>query len=362
MKRLTSTLLFFVLLTAGACQSAKQESDAADSTAAAADSAGATEYIAEEERGSSVELAAPLPLRYTFSAGDRFSFLIVTDQQVTQLQDSIEDINHQVIKYWYRFDVLEPGADGGGRLRVTCDRVIFELTQSTEGREREMSYDSQAENTDEVEKLYAQYNAPVNTPFEIVVEPDGHVSSIENLGAVIRNFLRDDYETTKSDYRETIERDYADSGLKQILQLAFQKLPDQPVGRDSSWTMIRPEKLGYLEYRNDAEYRIRDIVASPAGQLAHIDAQLTSMYTGSKKMDTGQGMATMDLFDVGGKGLTVFNLDEGRVRRRSLQTNVHVRMYVEPPDELKEIAPQQARNFWWTQKASVKTTVEPYTP
>lgn len=361
MKRLTSTLFLSILLTVAACQSAKQENGAADSTTAAADSAEATEHIAEEERGASVELDAPLPLRYAFRTGDSFSFLIVTDQQVMQTQDTLEDINHQVIKYWYRFDVLEPGAGGGGRLRVTCDRVSFTLEQSTAGREREMAYDSRAENTDEVEKLYAQYNAPVDTPFEIVVEADGRISSVENLGEVIKNFLRDDYETTKSEYRETIERDYAETGLKQILQLAFQKLPEKPIGKDSTWTMVRPEKLGYLEYRNDAVYHIRDIVASPKGKLVHIDAQLTSMYTGSKKMDTGQGIATMDSFDVEGKGLTVFNLDAGRVRRRSLQTDVHVRMYVEPPDELKELAPQQARNFWWTQKASVKTTVEPYT-
>lgn len=362
MKRQTFSLLFFVLLTAAACQSAKQEGGAEDSTAAAAKNVDATEHIAEEERGASVELDAPLPLRYAFRKGDSFAFRIVTDQQVTQTQDTLEDINHQVINYWYRFEVLEPDAGGGGRLRVTCDRVTFELEQSTAGREREMAYDSQAENTDEIEKLYAQYNAPVNTPFEIVVESDGHIAAIENLGEVVKNFLRDDYETTKSDYRETIERDYAETGLKQILQLAFQKLPEKAIGKDSSWTMVRPEKLGYLEYRNDAEYRIRDIVTSPAGTLAHIDAQLNSMYTGSKKMDTGQGMATMDSFDVEGRGLTVFNLDEGRVRRRSLQTDVHVRMYVEPPDELKELAPEQARNFWWTQKARVKTTVDPYTP
>lgn len=365
MTRLTSMLLLSILLFAAACQSAKQDGGSADSTVAAAgegDSTDPTEHITAEERGASVALDAPVPLQYRFTKGDRFAFQITTDQNVKQARDTVEDINHQVIKYWYRFEVAEPRAKGGARLKVTCDRVTFALTQNTMGRERQMSYDSKAQNTDEVEKLYAQYNAPVDTPFEIVLEADGHISAVEKLGEVIKNFLRDDYETTKSDYRATIERDYAESGLKQVLQMAFQKLPDAPVGKDSTWTMVRPEKLGYLEFRNDAVYRIRDIVETPKGRLAHIRAQLTSMYTGSKKMDTGQGMATMDDFDVKGRGLTVFNLDAGRVRRRSLETNVHVRMYVEPPEELKEVAPDQARNFWWTQDAQVINTIEPYTP
>ena len=115
---------------------------------------------------------------------------------------------------------------------------------------------------------------------------------------------------------EGIARDYAETGIKAVLQLAFQKLAETPVGKDSSWSIIRPDRIGYLAVRNAATYTVRDIVKSPNGQVAHIDAAIKSDYVGKKVMDTGQGMATMNEFDVNGLGSTVFNLDFGRVRRR----------------------------------------------
>ncbi|MBN1448693.1 MAG: hypothetical protein JXA28_12245 [Bacteroidetes bacterium] len=352
-------MLLCLLLAVAACQSSGDDGAQADSTDVRTANLEGADRINAEERGSPIVLDTPVPLRYTFRKGDRFGYRIATDQQVTQVSDTVKDSNHQVITYWYRFEVLEAGTGGGGRLRVLCDRVTYAHTQSTVGRERSMSYDSRADNTPEVDKLYAQYNAPVDTPFEIVVAGDGQIQRIEKLGDVIKNFLSDDYATTKSDYRQSLEQEYANTGLKQVLQLAFQKLPDAPVGKDSSWTIVRPEKLGYLEYRNDAVYRIREIVDAQSGRLAHIDAALTSIYTGGKTMDTGQGIATMDAFDVNGKGLTIFNMDAGRVRRRSLQTDVNVRLYVEPPQELKEMVPE-SRNFWWTQDAHVENSIEPY--
>ena len=225
-----------------------------------------------------------------------------------------------------------------------------------------MDYDSDAENSYDVEKRFAEHNAPVGAPFEIVVEGQGRISAVDKLDEVVKNYLRDDFGTTRSQDLAGIKQTLADQKLKPTLQLAFQNLSEGPLARDSSWTLTRLEHLGYLSYRSTGVYTVQDIVESATGRLMHVDYDMTSRYVGKKKVDTGQGIATMETFDVTGGGLTVFNMQRGRVQRRKLRTDVNVRMYVEPPEELKQVAPQDAQNFWWITKAFTEDIIEPYTP
>lgn len=353
-------LLCMSLLSLTACQGA---ADGKGETGAAVDSVQKSiddALLTAEDRGPSVALDAPVMLLYRMKPGDTFGYRIENTEDVTIVQDTISNINHQVISWWYRFEVMEAAEDGGARLRATCDRVRFVGEYDGPGGKQQVQYDSQDKNSYDIEKRFAQYNAPVNTPFVILVEKDGRISDIVGLTEVVKNFLKDDYRTTKSDQMQSIARDYADTGLKAVLQLAFQKLAETPVGKDSTWTIVRPDKIGYLAVRSAATYGVRDVVKSPRGMLAHIDAGISSDYVGAKKMDTGQGMATMNEFSVKGKGGTVFNIDAGRVQRRRLRTDVNVKMWVEPPEELKRLAPEQVHDFWYSQKASIVNVIEPY--
>ena len=362
MKQLFLLLMSFLSL--AACQGAGEGKAAngvqVDSVQAAVEQA----TITEEDRGPSVTLDAPVHLLYRMQPGESFGYRIANTEDVLLMQDTIENRNHQEVTYWYRFEVLEAAPGGGVRLRATCDRVLFEGRYKDPGGERSMRYDSDEENSYDRVKQYAQYNAPVGAPFEMTVEKDGRISNIGGLEEVVKNYLKDDYRTTKSNQIEAITRDYAETGIKAVLQLAFQKLSDDPVAKDSAWTLTSPDRLGYLAMRNVAQYAVRDIVAAPLGTVAHIDVTLRKSYTGKKTVDTGQGMATMSEFDARGQGSTVFNIDRGRLQRRRLHNTVNVKMWVEIPEDLKEAlkgTPQEMRDFWWTLEGRTQNVVEPYT-
>ncbi len=365
MKRHVPVLIAFLLLGAVACNSnQREEEEGRSAPVAEAANADPGNILTDEDRGATVALEAPVALTYRFEEGDRFGFLISNTQHVRMYRDSTEDENnYQELRHWYRFEVLSARPGGGGRMRVTCDRVTFTGTYTSAGKSGDVAYDSDVDNSYDVEKRFAEHNAPVNAPFEIVVEPDGRISGVDALDDVVKNYLRDDYRTTRQRDREAIKSAIADAKLKSVLQLAFQKLPEWPVGKDSTWRLIHPETLGYLAKEDIATYTVRDIVSSPRGRLAHIDVDIVSRYKGDKTFDTGQGMATMDTFDVTAGGLTVFNMQNGRLQRRSLRTDVHVRMYIETPEELKNVAPDDPRskNFWWMQKAYTEDRIEPYT-
>lgn len=358
MRYLFVFLYSFLSLTA--CKSGDQQQAEAGAVVDSARQVMENETYTTDDRGPSIALDAPVTLFYRMREGDTFGYLIRNTEDVTVVQDTIANINHQVLSYWYRFEVMEAMPEGGARLRTTCDRVSFSGTYDGPGGKQTVTYDSQEKNSYEIEKRFAQYNAPVNTPFVIVIDKDGRIADVTGLTDVIKNYLKDDFRTTKSNQMEGIARDYAETGLKAVLQLAFQKLAETPVGKDSSWTIVRPDRIGYLAVRNSAVYTVRDVVKAPSSKVAHIDAAISSAYVGKKVMDTGQGMATMDEFDVKGIGSTVFNLEKGRVQRRRLRTDVKVKMWVEPPAELKELAPDQAHDFWYSQKASVENVIEPY--
>lgn len=357
-------LLAILLFGTVACTSRQHEEAGSDAPVTGEqEDAVRSEILTDEDRGSSVSLDAPVALAYRFTEGDRFAYLISNTQNVRMFRDSTEDENnYQELRHWYRFEVLSARPGGGGRLRVTCDRVTFTGSYTSAGKSGDIAYDSDADNSYDVQKRFAEHNAPVDAPFEITVEADGRISGVAELDGVVQNYLRDDYRTTRQRDIEAIKNAIADAKLKAVLQLAFQKLPGSPVGKDSTWRLVNPETLGYLAKEDIATYTVRDIVSSPRGRLAHIDVDIVSRYKGDKTFDTGQGMATMETFDVTAGGLTVFNMQHGRLQRRSLRTDVHVRMYIETPEELKKVAPDDPRskNFWWMQKAYTEDRIEPY--
>jgi hypothetical protein len=310
-----------------------------------------------------VRLDAPLVLTYRFTKGESFGYQIRKKESLSMFRDSLLDEKNDVaITRWYTFKVLESYPQGGGRLLAECVRVLYDGQYSGPSGKREMKYDSRETNAPNTERLLSEYNAPVGHPFEMVIAPDGRIAAVEKLDAVIRNYMKEDYATTKSDQIKAITEDYAQTGIKSVLQLVFQKLHDKPVAQDSSWVIINARKLGYLSLRDDAVYTFHGITGAELGKLAHIGVRLTSTYTGNPSFDTGQGWATMKDFDIDGVGRTSFNLDKGRVHRRSISNSVFVNMFVEPPEELKRLAPDQARNHWWSQKAVTEDSIEPWQP
>jgi hypothetical protein len=297
-------------------------------------------------------------LQFSFRKGDVFGYSISNFEKVKISRDTNTDVSDQKVVYRYKFEVLEPFAEGGARLQVTCMGVQFNGHYKDVSGSREMKYDSDMKNDRDKQKVFAQYNAPVNTPFEIVVDHDGKIAAVRNLDAVVRRYMGDDYNSTKAEQRRVVELNYGESGLKKIIQLAFQKVENKSLGIDSSWTIFLPESIGFLKIQNVATYTLKGFQKSVAGKLAHIAVHMKSEYVGAKKLDTGQGWATISGFNVEGKGTSVFNMDKMRVASRALRQTIYTKFYIEPPEELKKVAPDQAKNFFMVQEASVDNTIE----
>ena len=333
----------------------KSGGGAADSTRVTQDSL--VEGVpADLERGT-----GPEALVQRFAKGDAFGYSIKSVQDVTIKNDTVAEQSMQTVEYRYRFDVLESRADGSARVRATCLGVRFDGEYSGTGSKRTMHYDSKETNDASKEKMFMQYAAPLGTPYEAILTPQGKVESVSGTDAVIDRLLGSDKKTIAAEGVRRIAADYSENGLKNVLQQAFQKLPEYKVATDSTWTHTWAGSLGFLKLQNDAVYTMKGFQKTPLGRSAVITATMTSRYMGGKRIETGQGMATVDKFNVRGSGLTLFNVDTGRPATRKITQKVSAKFFIEPPAELKQAAPDQARDFWWSQEATIESVVSTIT-
>lgn len=349
--------LALAALLLAACGKEQRSSSAKDSTAAAADSGSLS-----VPRGLD-RTASPIFLSYAMKTGESLTYSIENRERVRIARDTLIESNEQVVVYTYRFTVLGPGKNSALRMQALCVGIRFDGTYTSGGTKRNMSFHSDERNDEGKQKMFAQYNAPVNTPFEFLLEADGRVHTLTKLDPIIRRLMGKDYATTRLETKQELEHNYGENSLKNIVQLAFQRLEHSPVMVDSSWIVRWTGELGYFKLEHTARYTLKGLEAEQDGGLvAHIAATLTSRHLGEKKFDTGQGTATLEAFEVGGTGVSAIRTQGGSTVRRRLKQRVFVRMFVEIPEELKKAAPDQAKDFRMTQEASVENLVSRVLP
>jgi hypothetical protein len=295
---------------------------------------------------------------YRFTAGEIFGYSIRNVERVKMTRDTAVETNVQEVTYRYAFKVVAVAADGSATLQATCLGVTFSGEYQTPSGKKSMSYDSDKANSPQTERTYAKYGAPVKTPFEITVDSGGLITSVGKLDGVIRRLMGDDYKTAKAQARGMIEKDYGENGLKNIVQLAFQTFDGKPVGVDESWVRTWSGKFGYLAAEHTGTYTLKGYSGEQGARQAHFAIALTSRYMGSRKLDTGQGIATMEEFTVRGSGHTAFDMARGRSASRKLVQTVFTKLWVEVPAELKQLQPE-LHDFWWITDGSVDNEIEP---
>ena len=297
-------------------------------------------------------------LEFRLKKGDVFGYKIRTVEDVNLVQDSTASHNRNELEYGYKFEVLETDQAGGGTLRATCTYVKFNGEYESAGQQQKMEYDSRKQNPRETQKLYAQYNAPVNTPYEFVINGQGMITAVNSSDDILKRLLFDDFNTTSFETKQMLKQEYNSNGLKSVIQLAFQRVPNGMVESDSTWDYNWEGSIGFLKISNQAVYALKGYEESGGDRIAHIHALLKTTYTGPRKIDTGEGMANIETFNVGGKGLAKFNASTGKpVSRRTKQT-VEAKFFVEVPEDLKAADPN-AHDFWLSQSAVVENDISP---
>ncbi len=305
-----------------------------------------------ERKGNATTFALKL------KSGDRFDFRIETDERVKIGRDKEVEENRQKVTWWYAFTVLDAAEGGEARVEATCNRVLFAGEYKNTRGTQSLEFDSDKRYDERKLRDFAQYHAPVGTPFRFVIDREGRISDLSQLSGIIERFMgKDNYAKAKASAKETLAMDYGESGLKNVVQLAFQKFESRPIAVDSSWTIQWDGRQGYLALKHSARYTLKGYEQAGSERLAYVSVTMKSRYTGPDKVDSGQGIVTVQKFDVTGKGYSRIDPSQGLSRTRSFVQSMALRFLVEPPAELKQAAPDQAKDFVMTQDATITNTV-----
>lgn len=335
------------------CGQKKSEIKKTDSTTAPITSASQRMDSLQEKPKDLQPVGSATMIKFIFKKGETFGYKVHTITHVEEQTDSIKQINDQTIQYTYKFEVLEANQEGGGKLKATCTAISFHGKYGN----HEMSYNSDTPPDKKQEKMFAQYNAPLNMPFEIDVNSEGTVTNVAKVDKIIERLMGNDYKTAKADAKKQVAEDYGNNALKDVIQLAFQKLSDKPVADENSWNITWTGAIGFLKVKNVATYTLQGVKISGNEKLAHIGIQMKSMYVGPPKLETGQGEATISQFDIRGTGSTQFDLIRNRTFKRTMQQILQTKLVVDPPKELKEQVPGM-KLIHISQNATISTTVE----
>lgn len=293
-------------------------------------------------------------LAYRFTKGEAFTYTFETKTHVEQQTDTIKQVSDQDLKFTYDFQVIDfDEALGISKLKATCIKISFRGKYDA----REFSYDSDSPLDKMQERMFAQYNAPLRQPFRIDVASDGTIKSISDVEKIVERLMGNDYKTAKFETKKRITEEYANNTIKDQLQLLFQKLPEKPVATDSVWNITWEGILGFLKVRHIANYQLNGIRQKGDERIAHIGIKMKSQYVGPKMMETEQGQATVEQFDVRGSGSSEFDLAKTRTRARVMQQEVSTAWSVVPPEELKKQIPNLG-TIRMSQRANVSTKVE----
>ncbi len=349
-----TVLLLSLLMISFICSCGGEAKNNAKGDSTSVDGSDGVELPANLERTDE-----PLTFSYALEKGEAFGYSITTTERVTITRDSLEENSTQIVTYRYKFEVLDVASDGEAVLQATCLGVEFDGQYKDVRGSRKMEYDSDKPNDASKEKMYARYNAMVNIPFEITLASTGKITSVNKLDAVMKKLLGEDYATIAHEAKTKLTSDFGNQVLKSTIQWAFQNFEPRPISVDSSWTMKWTGELGYLKLEHIATYTLKGISKTPMEENAHIVISMTSKYIGEKRMDTGQGMATVNAFDVKGSGTTTFDMRRRRSKARKLKQQIYVKFFVEMPEEVKQLAPDQAKDFWLVQKASIENVIAP---
>ncbi len=332
--RASHVVPLFLLLLAAGCGSKKGGEESKSASQGSASPKTAMDSL-QQVPGDVQKVREATLLKFLFNKGDVFAYRIRSVTQVEEQTDTVRQTSRQDVAYTYRFEVLDADAAGNGHLRATCTEVVFRGAYGP----RQLSYDSKAPSDKNQEKMFAQYNAPLNTPFEITVSPEGTVRGVSKVEKVVERLMGNDYKTSKADAKRQVAEDYGNNALKDIVQMAFQKLSEKPVATDSSWSITWDGAIGFLRVKNVGTYTLNGVKKEGAQNFAHIGIRMRSQYVGPQQVETGQGMATINQLDVKGTGKTMFDLDRHRTRSRHMEQELMTRITVDPPKELKDQMP-----------------------
>jgi hypothetical protein len=295
-----------------------------------------------------------LLLRYNFSKGDKFKYkltTISTSDETIKADSTINSKLIQTLTYFVDIEVLEIDEDNVAEMHLNI--AAINLDANINGQK--ITFDSKAELPQEEKLRFIEYASIANSPYRARVSSRGEVVEVTRLDKMIdkMNSMQPQPQKLTAEQKSQLAKNLSESALRPLTQLLFRELPENPVGKDSTWEKKYPAQVSVFNIENTAVFKINDFIKIGSDKGALISADLTAKWSGNK---TGEEEGVKYSFEdplISGNGKIIFNIDKGLLVKGETLTNIELTVDVKEKDSLQKIKAMKR-----TEKSSNKNIVE----
>ncbi len=260
------------------------------------------------------------PARYEMVASE------VTDT-VMRMKGETE-VSHSSETTWFDIRSSQPDASGA----TTCVMKIKRITQSDE----DGSFD-----TDDPASVRRNPTGRVFSPmlgreFVLKFGPDWELvsaSGLDEMWDALADAAEAETPGSGEFVRKQLKESLGDEGARRFLHLAYEMMPDKPVGVGAIWHRKESVKVPFAGIvRSDSELELTGIEETSDGKVAHIAT--TSGMRSSKGAETVLGPVSMTFrsMDLRQKATTRLNVDTGLLLYSESKASGGMRFIVRGPD------------------------------
>ncbi len=286
---------------------------------------------------SKSSLPEKIDLTYKFEKGNKFKYkltTIQTSEEQIQADSTINVSSKQSDSFIMDFEVIDIDTDKIAEMNVTITSIKVEIDANGE----KMDFDTAKNPSKEDQQKFWQYAMQYSTPFRARVTSKGEVIEISRLDKMIdkMNSLQPQQRELQPAERAKLSQDLSEGIIRPITQLVFREFPQKQVAKDSVWEKNYPGQLSVFQIKNNAKFKVEDIVEIDGDNAAKINVDLSVTWEGEKKGEQQGLKYSFEDPKVSGSGSILFNIDNGMIAKSETLTTVELVAHLEGKDAMQK--------------------------
>ena len=266
----------------------------------------------------------PFLMRYKFIPGESVKFRLTTiskTEQSMEADSTMSESFDQKIIFIIDFKTISLDQDSVAELE--CNFTSINLNASARGQEFNYQSGTQIDSAKRVQ--FAEYEALVNSPFNVRITKLGSVIDIYKADRILNKYLDLKNLTDSVDAQQKIlaAKDLSDRSIKPLLTQIFREVPKGKVGVDSTWNYKR-ESLPVLVFEVDYEnhYKVNNLELMGDDELAVIAGSVKTNVKGNPKRTEGGINYNFDKPVSKATGKIYFNISKGFIQKSRTESRM----------------------------------------
>jgi hypothetical protein len=263
-------------------------------------------------------------LKYAVKKGDKFNYKMVAKTSNMEKSPATEDKEvkqDNEINYYYSKEVNDVDASGIISFKMNFDSINISSSMG----DQSIKYNSNINDSVKNNPAFIQYNAVVNNPFFVRVNPYGEITDVYGMEKIYEVLFKALGDTLKEADKQQIKESFGEESIKEILQQEYQVCPTTSITVDSNWTKSFNTTVLFFDVVNNAKYTLKSVEDKNGQKIANVEAILVVEFKNREVKEKGMTVKVENA-ETSGSGKIALNLNRGCIVNKETVTNLKLDM------------------------------------